>query len=472
MQCGKVLGTGLIAVAAILLILPVMAMAAEAQGLSEQEANEIAIEAYIYFYPLVTMDITRRQMTNVQAVTMDGRAPMNVFSNIRSFPPAEFRMIVRPNFDTLYSIGWLDLTAEPVVVSVPDTHGRYYLLQMMDMWTDAFAVVGKRTTGTKPGHFSVASPGWRGDLPAGVHRIDSPTPYVWILGRTQTNGPKDYNAVHKIQDGYKIAPLSQWGKEPKPITVKIDPSVDMKTAPLLQVNNMKAAAYFKYAAELLKMHPPHITDQPIVAQMKRLGLEPGKSFDLEKVDPVVRKALEEAPTKGLKLMNDRLASIALIVNGWQMNTNTMGVYGNYYLKRSQVAMIGLGANLPEDAIYPINVGDSEGKPLTGSSKYVLHFKKAELPPVNAFWSVTLYDKDGFPVANRLNRFALGDRDELKYNGDGSLDLYFQNETPGPAKEPNWLPAPKEAFNLLMRLYSPRPSALDGRWAPPAVKRIE
>ncbi|MEW6114530.1 MAG: DUF1214 domain-containing protein, partial [Thermodesulfobacteriota bacterium] len=153
------------------------------------------------------------------------------------------------------------------------------------------------------------------------------------------------------------------------------------------------------------------------------------------------------------------------------NTNTMGVYGNYYLKRAQVAMIGLGANLPEDAIYPINIGDSEGKPLTGVNTYVLHFSKAELPPVNAFWSVTLYDKDGFPVANKLNRFALGDRDELKFNADGSLDLYIQNETPGPGKEPNWLPAPKDAFNLLMRLYSPGPPALDGRWAPPAVKRM-
>jgi len=471
MQRTQVTSTTLIAVAALLLMLPTMAIAAEPQALTEQGANEIAIEAYIYFYPLLTMDITRRQMTNVAAVTMDGRAPMNIFSHIRAFPPAEFRMVVRPNFDTLYSIGWLDLTAEPVIVSVPDTHGRYYLLPTMDMWTDVFAVVGKRTTGTKAGHFAVVAPGWKGDLPDGVHRIDSPTPYVWILGRTQTNGPKDYDAVHKIQDGYKITPLSQWGKEPEPIAAKIDPSVDMKTPPLHQVNNMKAAAYFKYAAELLKQHPPHITDQPIVAEMKRLGLEAGKSFDLEKADPVVRKALEEAPAKGLKLMNDRLASIAQIINGWQMNTNTMGVYGNYYLKRAQVAMIGLGANLPEDAIYPINIGDSEGKPLTRSSKYVLHFSKAELPPVNAFWSVTLYDKDGFPVANSLNRFALGDRDELKFNADGSLDLYFQNENPGPGKEPNWLPAPKDAFNLLMRLYSPRPPALDGRWAPPAVKRI-
>ncbi|MBM4325731.1 MAG: DUF1254 domain-containing protein [Deltaproteobacteria bacterium] len=472
MQHRHVSGSGLIPIAAILFILPAIAMSAETQGVSEKEANEIAIEAYIYFYPLVTMDITRRQVTNIEAGKMYGRGPMNTFSHMRAFPPAEFREIVRPNFDTLYSNGWLDLTAEPVIVSTPDTEGRHYLLPMMDMWTDVFAVVGKRTTGTKAGHFAVVGPGWKGDLPGGVHRIDSPTPYVWIIGRTQTNGTKDYEAVHKIQDGYKIIPLSQWGKEPKPVTAKIDPSVDMKTPPLHQVNNMKAAAYFKHTAELLKIHPPHITDQPIMAEMKRLGLEVGKSFDLEKADPVVRKALEEAPTKGLKLMNDRLTSIALIVNGWQMNTNTMGVYGNYYLKRAQVAMIGLGANLPEDAIYPINLGDSAGKPLIGADKYVLHFSKTELPPVNAFWSVTLYDKDGFPLVNNLNRFALGDRDELKFNADSSLDLHIQNENPGPGKESNWLPAPKEAFNLLMRLYSPRAPALDGRWAPPAVKRIE
>ena len=222
---------------------------------------------------------------------------MNTFANVAGFPALPTcSAVVRPNFDTLYSIGWLDLTKEPMVVSVPDTGGRYYLLPMLDMWTDVFASPGWRTTGTQAGNFLVMPPGWTGDgAGRDVPRIDAPTPYVWIIGRTKTDGPADYDAVHKIQAGYKITPLSQWGKAPKPATVKIDPSVDMKTPPKIQVDTMPADKYFAYAAELLKLHPPHITDQPIIAQMKRIGFEPGKSFDLDKADPAVKKALASAP---------------------------------------------------------------------------------------------------------------------------------------------------------------------------------
>jgi hypothetical protein len=457
---------------AVMVTLSMTAMSASAQSVSEQEAREIAIEAYIYLYPLLTMDVTRRQLTNIEPGKMIGRGPMNTFSNIPAFPTAEFKEVVRPNFDTLYSSGWLDLTAEPMIVSAPDTEGRYYMLPMLDMWTDVFAVPGKRTTGTKAGNFAVVPPGWNGTLPKGVERIDAPTPYVWIIGRTQTNGPKDYATVHKVQAGYKMTPLSQWGKEPTPVNVKIDAAVDMKTPPLKQVNEMQGDDYFKYAAEILKVNRPHITDQPIVARMKRVGFEVGKSFDLEKADSVVRQAIEQAPAEGLKAIKEKIPTLAIVVNGWQMNTNTMGVYGNYYLKRAIVAMVGLGANLPEDAIYPLNIGDSDGKPLTGASKYVLHFKKDELPPVEAFWSVTLYDPEGYQTPNALNRFAIGDRDELKFDTDGSLSLYFQHVSPGKDKESNWLPAPEGPFNLTMRLYAPRPKALDGRWNPQAVKRTD
>ena len=376
------------------------------------------------------------------------------------------------NFDTLYSSGWLDLTREPMIVSAPDTAGRFYLLPMIDMWTDVFASPGKRTTGTKAGRFGVVGPGWKGKLPAGVQMIQAPTPYVWIIGRTQTNGPKDYAAVHKVQDGYTITPLSQWGKQSKPVMVKIDPTVDMKTPPLEQVNKMPAAAYFKYAAELMKVNPPHGTDQPIVARMKRIGLEAGMTFDPEKLGPAVKGALEKAAADGLKAMYAKLPTLARVVNGWQMNTDSMGVYGNYYLKRAMVALVGLGANLPEDAIYPLAIGDADGKPLNGDNKYMFHFKKEELPPVGAFWSVTMYDEAGFQAANSIHRFAIGDRDALKYNADGSLDLYIQNGNPGPDKDSNWLPAPRGSLGVNMRLYAPKLEALDGRWNPPAVKRVE
>jgi len=255
-----------------------------------------------------------------------------------------------------------------------------------------------------------------------MQHIKAPTPYVWIIGRTKTDGPPDYEAVHKIQAGYKVTPLSQWGKTVEPVIGKVDPSVDMKTPPKMQVDTMPADKYFTYAAELLKLHPPHITDEPIVAQLKRIGIEPGKSFDIEKLDPAVRNGLASAPEDAQKLMEWKIPTLARVVNGWSMNTDTMGVYGNYYLKRAIVAQIGLGANLPEDAIYPLNLGDEAGRPLDGTNKYTLHFDKGATPPAVAFWSVTLYDAEGFQVANVLNRFAVSSWMPFKYNADGSLDL--------------------------------------------------
>lgn len=444
-----------------------------AEPITEEEAHQIGVEAYLYFYPLVTMDVTRRVMTNIEAGTKPGSGPMNEFAHVRTYPPADIRDVVRPNFDTLYSIAWLDLTKEPMILSAPDTKGRYYLLPLLDMWTDVFAVPGKRTNGTTPAHFGVVLQGWKGRLPHGVEKIEAPTPHVWIIGRTQTNGPKDYAAVHEVQDGYKLTPLSRWGKPPKPVAAKIDPSVDMKTPPSEQVNTMPAAKYFAYGAELMKTNPPHVTDWSQIARLKRIGVEPGKSFDFDKADPVVKRALEKAVADGLANMKAKAPTLARVVNGWQMNTDTMGVYGDYYLKRAIVATMGLGANQPEDAIYPLNLADAEGKPLDGANKYVLHFGKSELPPAEAFWSITLYDEKGFQVANPLNRFAIGDRDALTYNADRSLDIYIQNADPGGDKSANWLPSPASGEeNLTMRLYAPKPEALDGRWAPPAVKRVK
>jgi hypothetical protein len=455
-----------------LFLWPVFSIAALGQSaVTEQEAQATAVDAYIYFYPLVTMDVTRKQLTNVEPGKGIG-APMNALFDVPAFPTADMRQVVRPNFDTLYSFGYVDLTKEPMVVSVPDTGGRYYLLPMLDMWTDVFASPGWRTTGTQAGNFLVTPRGWSGTVPAGFTLIEAPTPYVWIIGRTKTDGPADYDAVHKIQAGYKITPLSEWGKPPKPVEVKIDPKIDMKTPPKIQVDTMKGGHYFVYAAELLKLQPPHLTDQPIIAQMKRIGIEPGKSFDMSKVDPVVRKALEDAPVAAQKLMEWKVPTIARVANFWSMNTDTMGVYGNYYLKRAIVAQLGLGANLPEDAIYPLNLADETGKPLDGASKYTIHFDKGATPPVNAFWSLTLYDSDGFQVANSLNRFAVSSWMPFKYNPDGSLDLYFQHESPGADKEVNWLPAPEGPFNLTMRLYAPKSDALTGKWNPPPIAKLQ
>ena len=410
------------------------ASAQAAAPVTEQEAHAIAVDAYVYFYSIMSMDVSRRQFTNG---TTDFKGPMNTFVNVPEYPPADFKGVVRSNFDTLYSVSWLDMTREPVVITAPDTDGRYYLLPMLDMWSDVFASPGWRTTGTRAGTFLVTPPGWRPDLrdrfadelnlPKDTQRIEAPTPYVWLIGRTKTDGPPDYDAVHKIQAGYKVTLLSDFGKAPKPVEFKPDPSVDMKTPPKVQVDTMSAGVYFANAAELLKLHPPHVTDEPIIAQMKKIGIEPGKSFDIGKLDPAVQRALEAAPQDAQKLMAWKMPTLARVVNGWSMNTDAVGVYGNYYLKRAILAQQGLGANVVEDAIYPLNLADETGKPLDGANKYTITFEKGAAPPVNAFWSITLYDPEGFQVGNVLNRFAVSSWMPFKYNADGSLDLYFQNE---------------------------------------------
>src|SRR4249919_1890138 len=231
-----------------------LAQGAIAQGtlpaITEAEAHAIGVNAYLYFYSLLSMDITRKQSTNIEPGKEFGKGPMNMFVNVPEYPPANFKGVVRSNFDTLYSIAWLDMTKEPVVISAPDTSGRYYLLPMLDMWTDVFASPGWRTTSTEAQTLVIVPFGWRPDLqdrlidefklPKETQRIEAPTPYVWIIGRIKTDGPPDYDAVHKIQAGLKITPLSQWGKTAEAVAGKIDPSVDMKTPPKIQVDTMSA----------------------------------------------------------------------------------------------------------------------------------------------------------------------------------------------------------------------------------------
>jgi len=437
-----------------------------------EETQRIAEQAYVYTYPLVLMDVTRRQMTNAPAGKYPSRAPMMQFVHLREFPAADFKEVVRPNFDTLYSLAWLDLRKEPVILSVPEVKDRFYMLPMLDMWTDVFAVVGSYGTGTAAGRYAIALPEWKGKLPAGVNRIDAPTPFVWILGRTQTNGPKDYEHIHSIQDGFTIVPLSAWGRKYSPPAFVKDPTVDDVTPPLVQVQRMPGKEYFTYAMNLVRLHPPHITDMVMVNRMRRIGLDPA-TFVWEKLPEATRKALDLAAKAAHEEMQAYTPRLGENVNGWQVMTKSVGVYGNDYLQRATIALIGLGANPYEQAVYPLNIVDSEGKVPVGGKKYVIHFGRNELPPVNAFWSLTMYDKEGFQVANPLNRFAIGDRDALRFNPDGSLDLYIQHESPGKDKESNWLPSPASGpLGMTLRLYGPRQAVLDGSWKPPVVQRVK
>lgn len=437
------------------------------------ELYAIARDAYLYAYPIVTMDVTMRQATNVpDAVAVNMHAPFNQFAHVRSYPKAENKEVVRFNFDTLYSSAWLDLSKEPIILSVPDTQGRYYLLPMLDMWTDVFAVVGSRTTGTKAGHFAITASGWTGELPEGVTKIVAPTPIVWIIGRTQTNGPSDYAAVHKVQDGYKLTPLSHWGRDyTPPKDLPTDPNLDNKTPPQTIANNLDGAAMLTRLADLLKKHPPHANDYPILFRLKKIGIEPGKPFDAAKLTPE-QTTVVEAAKQAMKEMQLQMRSSGEFLHGWNINVENMGTYGTSYGRRAYVAMAGLGCNLPEDAVYPLAFVDGEGKPLSGANKYVLRFEKGKLPPANAFWSITMYDENGFQVPNPINRFAIGSHDKLTFNADGSLEIYVQTESPGDGKESNWLPAPQGHFQPTMRIYSPRQEVLTLNWSPPPFEKVK
>ena len=447
------------------------AVAQQAQPVSEQEAREIARDAYVYAYPMLVMEMTRRVSTNVERPE-GTRAPMNEIVNLRAFPDSSFTDIVRPNADTLYSSMFFDVSKDPMVFSVPDSGGRYYLLPMLDMWTDVFAVPGKRTTGTGPQTFAVVGPHWQGQLPKGVDLVRSPTSTVWMLGRTQTNGKADYAAVHKFQDGLKAVPLSRYGKPYTPPKGTVNTALDM-SAPSDQVQKMDAATFFATFAELLKTNPPHANDYPILARLKRIGFEPGKSFSLASASPEVRHALEAAGPEALQDIEAAVRRSGVLTNGWRTNLTAIGTYGTDYLHRAGIAFAGLGANTIEDAVYPTLFADTNGEPLSSDRRYQLHFDKDQIPPVNAFWSLTMYDQRQLFTANPIDRYAIGDRNKLAFNPDGSLDLYIQRESPGADKESNWLPTPASGpFTMNLRLYWPKREVLEGTWVPAPVLPAE
>lgn len=438
--------------------------------LSKPEATEIGVEAYIYGYPLVTMEMTRRVMTN--AATAKGtHGPMGRFLLMRTYPDAAFKDVTAPNADTLYSTAWLDLAKEPYVLSLPDMNGRYFLMPMLSGWTDVFEVPGKRTTGTKAQAYAITGPNWKGTLPEGVKQLKAPTNLAWVLGRTYCTGtPEDYKACHAIMDQYQLTPLSAYGKPYNPPEGKVDPAVDMKTPVREQVHKMDAVAYFTLVAKLMKDNPPAAADAPIVAKLAKIGLVPGQDFDASKLPADVAK---EVPGAAQKQIMGHFKDGGTHINGWLYATKA-GVYGTDYLQRAFISAIGLGANRPQDAVYPTSEADADGKPYSGANHYVMRFPKGQAPPVDGFWSITMYNGDYFFVDNPLNKYTVSPRNDLKYNADGSLDIYIQHESPGKDKEANWLPAPKEKFILMMRLYWPKelsPSIIDGTWNPPAVKMV-
>ncbi|HKD82891.1 MAG TPA: DUF1254 domain-containing protein [Candidatus Angelobacter sp.] len=439
-------------------------------SVSAQQARDIAIEAYVFGYPLVLVDLTRQVLTNVSKPG-ENAAPVNQFCNKRTFPDPTLTAVVSPNADTLYSVAFLDLAREPMVLSLPEMNGRYYLMQMLDAWTNVFASPGTRTTGSSKADLALTGPGWKGKLHKGVEAIKSPTGTVWIIGRTQTNGKSDYAAVNAIQDQYKLTPLSSFGKQyTAPDNVAVSDQVDMKTPPVDQVARLDAAGFFGRLNALMKDNPPAPADAEALKRFALIGVAPGRTLNLRGMDPAVAKQV----TEGVAAAQARIIAEVRkphgdVRNGWEF-MGDVGRYGTNYLWRAVVAFVALGANLPEDAVYPRATRDSEGQALNGSRRYEVRFQKGQLPPVSAFWSIALYNDKQFFVPNPIHRYAIGDRDKLEFNDDGSLSIYIQHDSPGKDKESNWLPAPTENFSLFMRLYWPRREVLNGAWKPPKIER--
>ncbi|MFA5111441.1 MAG: DUF1254 domain-containing protein [Desulfobaccales bacterium] len=435
----------------------------------ETEAFNLGAEAYIYGYPLLIMNIVQRVMVNV-AAPEGNHAPLGQFAHQRQYPEATFRGVPNPNMDTLYSFAWLDLSQEPYILSLPDEKGRYYVMEMLDAWTNVFAAPGKRTTGTKAKKFAITGPGWQGRLPRGVKELKSPTNMVWIIGHTYcSRTPQDYTVVHAIQDHYKLVPLSAFGKRFPPPKGKVDPDVDMRTSGWEQVSRMDAESYFKTLAKAMQANPPAAADAPLVAKLAKIGIVPGQDFDLSKLDPAVARGLSRAPKAAQEKIRAHGKNAGVSVNGWRFTLKT-GVYGTDYLQRAYLTAVNLGANLPQDEVHMMTQAEGDAKPLDGAHRYVLHFPKAQAPPALGFWSLTLYNAEHFLVANPLNRYKLSSKSRFTYNRDGSLDLYIQKDSPGTDKESNWLPAPADKFELMLRFYWPKDTLLKGSWTPPAVMR--
>ncbi|HXF29419.1 MAG TPA: DUF1254 domain-containing protein [Chlamydiales bacterium] len=444
-------------------------------NLGELETMNIAEEAYIFGYPLITMELNRQIMTNVE-MPAGTKAPQGQFVHKRYLPTPEFPTAPAPSKDVLYSTAWLDLSKEPFILSLPADSSRFWVMSFISGWTNIFSDPGIRATGPDAQKYAITGPGFIGTLPSEVKEIKAPTNMVWIVGKTSCTGtPDDYTAVHALQDQYSLVPLSAMNKPYQPSLGKVDQTIDMQTQVNLQVNQMTIDKYFKLLADLLKKNPPGAADAPLIEKMKKIGLVAGCSFDLGSPGSDFAISVQRAQSLALNRIKQTMLALKKATNSWQMPLHT-GQWGTDYLKRAAMAAIGLDTNidinLPQDIVYAVTRTDSNGKQLSGADGYVIHFNKDQLPPAKSSWSLTMYSDQLFFVDNQMDRYKLGPDSNMAFNPDGSLDIYVQNNTPGEDKESNWLPAPDTYFVLALRLYWPDESVLNGTWHPPVITKLE
>lgn len=428
-----------------------------------REFGRKTAQAFVFGYPLVLMHETR------WVTVFDD---VNHFHHLRSFPDHTFRRVVRPNVDTLYSTIWLDLKAEPVVISLPDSGGRYYVMPLYDAWTNVFASIGSRTTGNAAQTVLVAGPGWQGEVPDGMDLRRAPTNLAWAIGRVMSTGGDDIAAANSFQDGMRVQTLSSFlAGEPAPAPLA-GTGTGGAWNPKDRVADLGDRVFFQSLADLMVDNPPAPEDADMVEQtLKAIGLEAGKEFPTKahsfREKRTMGRAIDKAKERLLEVA-DRLPKNDGFWAGMPGRVR-LGNYGTRYPLRAYVALAGLGAVEPEDAIYPNTTQDATGETLDADKNYVLHLSADQIPPVNAFWSLTAYNQDFYLPENPIDRFSIGSRDDLVFNDDGSLDIYIQRDAPEGVPQANWLPAPaRGTIALNMRLYWPKERALSGGWTLPGV----
>lgn len=426
----------------------------------ENYAYSLGVQAYIYGYPLVLVDRTRQLQTKLDTTIQPALTASNVFFYETITP--EFKDVVTPNVDTVYGAAFLDLSQNPVVLNVPDTNDRYYVMQIMDAYSNTFSSIGRRTTGTKPGSFAIVGPDWKGVLSAGLKAVKSPASTAWLVGRVLSKGKDDVDEATRILKQFTLTTPDN--SSPHVVNPANKLLLDNK------VEDLSAMDFFKTMTDLMILHPV-VEYESYVKQFEHIGINRTYGFDASKLDPDTIVGLNRAARDAFLIISNSLEKVDhRFSNGWMIFTG-MGSYGDLFLKRAVVAYMGLGANVDEEATCPRTFTDDEGNQLNGKYSYILHFNKDQLPLVEAFWSVTMYDKDFYLVPNKIDRYAIADNTPgLEYNEDGSLDIYIQY-CPPKNHNSNWLPAPDDDFNLLLRLYQPSAKILNGTYEVPGVKRV-
>jgi hypothetical protein len=439
------------------------------QFLTGEEIQRLAENIYIFGYPLVLMDLSRRTQTATPRPTLDA-APLNQFTHGRFLPESHQRYPIHPDADCLRSSAWIDVGKEPVLLSVPHLH-RYHLLSFFSAWYEIFETSSPRNALGHGGQIALVAPRSHDQLPSGVKRIVAPTAEVWIDARFEVTGSEDVETAHRIQDQFRITPLAEWGKSPQPHSLPFSLDVDASMRPQEQVAKLDARSFYTRLSKLLQHNPPQPCDLGVVAQFARIGFFPGEDFVFEMLPPATAMAMRSAIEPAQLRITDAEKNIGRsdVVNNWSRHVHP-GQYFRNYLDRAAAARAGGAAALAEDVLSFHTAVDDGGKSLKGTHAYIVHFSQELLPPVNAFWSITLYNPNEHLVRNSIRRNVIGARDRLRLNSDGSLSVYIQHEWPGETRDCNWLPAPKDAFNLALRMYWPKLEALPVGWRPPAVVR--